>query len=272
MRYSWPEGHRCAVVLSFDFDAESAYLYRDPEGRSLARLEERRYGPRVGVYRILRLLEEQAVPGTFFIPGWTAANHPEPCRAIRDAGHEIGAHGNLHETVDSLSPDEEQQTLVQSLDILNQVLGVRPVGYRSPSWELNPSSPALLAEHGFLYDSSLMGNDIPYDLAIPGGTLVEVPVQWMLDDMPLFRHVAGSTNAIADPDRVLRMWSQEFSALHAENGCFVLTCHPWVIGRPSRMALLAELIAHIRSFEGVWFATAEQVARWHRHQTTTSLL
>jgi hypothetical protein len=102
------------------------------------------------------------------------------------------------------------------------------------------------------------------------GPLIEVPVQWLLDDAPLFRHVYGATNAIADPGRVLQMWSREFAAMHPENGCFVLTCHPFVSGRASRVALLEELVAYIRRARGVWFATCEEVARWHAGRSAAS--
>ena len=88
-------------------------------------------------------------------------------------------------------------------------------------------------------------------------------MQWLLDDAPLFRHVYGATNAIADPGRVLQMWSKEFAAMHRENGCFVLTCHPFVSGRASRIALLEELVTYMRRSRGVWFSTCEEVARWH---------
>lgn len=269
MRYTWPEGYRCAVALTFDFDAESALLFREPEraARSLAALEERRYGPRVGVPRILRLLDRYDLKGSFYIPGWTVVNHTDVCRSIRDAGHEIGAHGNVHEALDRLAPDAEVAVMEESLRILDEYLGVKPVGYRSPSWELNLGTPALLKRYGFLYDSSLMGNDIPYSLETPDGPLAELPIQWLLDDAPLFRHVYGASNAIAEPDRVLRMWSQEFKALYEENGCFIVTCHPWISGRPSRIAMLEELIRYMRSFPGVWFTTLDEMARWHVGQS-----
>ena len=90
----------------------------------------------------------------------------------------------------------------EQLDILQSRLGVRPAGYRSPSWDVNVWTPDLLKRHGFLYDSSLMGNDVPYEIDTGEGPLIEVPVQWLLDDAPLFRHVYGATNAIADPGRV----------------------------------------------------------------------
>jgi peptidoglycan/xylan/chitin deacetylase (PgdA/CDA1 family) len=265
MRYEWPDGHRSAVVLSFDFDAESGFLFREPDKarRSLAGLEERRFGPRVGVDRILRLLDRLGVRASFFIPGWTVVNHLPASRRIRDAGHEIGAHGNVHEAVDGLDAAREEAILAEQLAILRDQLGVRPAGYRSPSWDVNLRTPGLLRAHGFRYDSSLMGDDVPYDLETPDGPLTEVPVHWLLDDAPLFRHVYGATNAIADPARVFQLWSREFAGMHAEGGCFVLTCHPYIIGRASRIALVEELVAYMRGFRGVWFTTGGDVARWH---------
>ena len=270
MRYRWPDGMQCAVVLSFDFDAESGFLFREPERarRSLAGLEERRFGPRVGVDRILRMLDRQKIPASFYIPGWTVEHHLAESRRIRDAGCEIGAHGNVHEAVDFLDAAEEEAVMREQLHLLQDGLGVRPVGYRSPSWDVNHRTPALLKAHGFLYDSSLMGNDIPYDVPTDHGPLIEVPVQWLLDDAPFFRHVYGATNAIAEPDRVFRLWSREFAGMHAEQGCFVVTCHPFISGRASRIAMLEDLVAYIRGFPGVWFTTCEAIARWHEEQRT----
>jgi len=265
MRYRWPDGKQSAAVLSFDFDAESGFLFREPEKakRSLGDLEERRFGPRVGVDRILRLMDRLKMKASFYIPGWTVENHRAPSLRIRDAGHEIGAHGNMHEAVSFLDATQEEEIMRQQLAILKTGLGVTPAGYRSPSWDVNTWTPGILKRHGFLYDSSLMGNDVPYEVPSEHGPLVELPIQWLLDDAPLFRHVYGSTNAIADPGRVLQMWSKEFAAMHAENGCFILTCHPFVSGRASRIQLLEDLVGFMRKFRGVWFTTCDEIARWH---------
>jgi len=265
MRYQWPQGKQSAVVLSFDFDAESGFIFREPEKarRSLGDLEERRFGPRVGVDRILRLLDRLRIRASFFIPGWTVENHLAEAKRIRDAGHEIGAHGNVHEAVDGMSREQEEAIMRAQLAILQDQLGVRPLGYRSPSWDVNLWTPDILKAHGFLYDSSLMGNDVPYEVDTAHGPLVEVPVQWIMDDAPLFRHVYGASNVIADPARVFDLWSREFAAMHRENGCYVLTCHPFVIGRASRIALVEDLIRFMRRAPGVWFTTGEEIARWH---------
>jgi len=162
-----------------------------------------------------------------------------------------------------LDQAQEKSVLQQQLVILKDELGVVPAGYRSPSWDVNVWTPGLLKAHGFRYDSSLMGNDVPYEVTTAEGPLTEIPVQWIMDDAPLFRHVYGATNAIADPGRVLQMWSKEFAAMHGENGCFVLTCHPFISGRASRVALIEDLVRFMRKHRGVWFTTCEEVAQWH---------
>jgi peptidoglycan/xylan/chitin deacetylase (PgdA/CDA1 family) len=264
MRYRWPDDKQCAVVLSFDVDAESGHIFRNPEEAAtrLDTLEERRFGPRTGVPRILRLLDRYALPASFYVPGWTVEHHTEVVRTIKAAGHELGCHGNVHEAVHMLDDEAERRVLQEQLDIYERHLGIRPRGYRSPSWSVNNRTPALLKEFGFLYDSSLMGDDIPYFVDTPHGRLAEVPVQWLLDDAPFYRHVYGATNAIAEPDRVIDLWIQEFQGMYRENGCFVLTMHPFISGRASRIDGLERLIRRIREEPGVWFATALQVAKW----------
>jgi len=264
MRFPWPEPFQCAAVLSFDVDAESAYVFSNPDkaAAQLAGMEERRFGVRTGIARILKLLDSYGLPASFFVPGYTIEHHTETTRTLLHAGHELGAHGNVHEALDTLSPAQEEQVLKDQLAMWQKYLNVRPEGYRSPAWELNVGTPALLKRYGFLYDSSLMGDDIPYDLDTPSGPLMEVPVQWLLDDAPLYRHIYGSSNGIADPDRVIRMWSQEFKGMYAENGCFILTMHPWISGRAGRLLGLEDLIRYMRSFPHVWFTTTGEIARW----------
>ena len=86
------------------------------------------------------------------------------------------------------------------------------------------------------------------------------------DDTLLFRHVYAAGEAIADPGRVIQMWSREFIAIRRENACFVLTCHPFISGRASRVALTEDLVRYMRRQSGVWFTTCEEVPRWHEKQ------
>ena len=264
MRYRWPNDAQCAVVLSFDVDAESGYVFRFPKeaATSSTRWRSGASGSARACRGSCACWRSTSLPATFFVPGYTIEHHTKAVEAIHAAGYEMGCHGNVHETLDTLDEAAERRILQRAARHLPEHLGIRPIGYRSPSWSLNIRSPALLKEHGFLYDSSLMGDDIPYFVGTPHGELAEVPIQWLLDDAPFYRHVYGSTNAIAEPDRVIDLWIQEFQGMYHENGAFVLTMHPWISGRAGRLDGLERLIRAIKAEPGVWWATCQQVAEW----------
>jgi peptidoglycan/xylan/chitin deacetylase (PgdA/CDA1 family) len=224
------------------------------------------YGARTGIARLLRMLDRRRVKATFFIPGYSAERWPAICRSIRDAGHEIGHHGYLHEGAHGATPDEEKRRLVRGLAALDEVLGIRPIGYRAPNWELTFETPALLARHGFVYDSGLMDADHPYLLATsaePGAaTLVELPGHWALDDWEAYNYLPGITGSgvIASPADVVARWTLELEALVEEGGLFMLTNHPFVSGRASRAAALERLIERAQAIDGLWIATAAEIA------------
>ncbi len=265
--FRWPDGFRAAAALSFDVDAESAILADHPEAASrLSVMTHQAYGPRTGVPRLLRILERRGLRGTFFVPGYTADRHPDAVRAIRDGGHEIGHHGYLHEPVFRATAEQEEGYLLRGLEALDRVAGVRPVGYRAPWWETTYRTPALLAKHGFRYDSSLMDADRPYRLATspePGGpALVELPIQWGLDDWEQYAFLPDLTGSgvIESPAKVLELWTLELEAVAAEGGCFLLTMHPFLSGRPSRAAALEHLIERMQAIDGLWIATLAEIA------------
>ncbi len=261
-RFQWPFGAKCAVVLCFDVDGETTALEHDPSLRNrITTWSQCTYGPQVGVPRILELLQHLGVPASFFIPGYIAENHPNMTRAIAAAGHEIGLHGYLHEKLVTLDEAQEEEILLKSLKILTELGGSRPKGYRAPWFELNPWTPRLLQDHGLHYCASAMGDDVPY--RHPCG-LIEIPGQWMLEDWEQFAFNADPAWG-APPEncaKVFDLWWEEFDAMHAFGCCFVLTLHPWLSGRPSRVRLLERLVRAMQEKGDVWFARASEVAEW----------
>jgi peptidoglycan/xylan/chitin deacetylase (PgdA/CDA1 family) len=183
--------------------------------------------------------------------------------AIVDAGHEIGLHGYLHEKLACLDEAEEEAILVRSIDTLVRLTGKRPVGYRAPWFEVNPWTAALLARHGVEYSASEMGDDVPY--RHPSG-LVEIPGQWLLEDWEQFAFNADPAWGFVPENcaKVFDLWWREFEAMHDFGCCFVLTLHPWLSGRPSRIRLLEDLICAMRSKPGVWFARGREIAHYVR--------
>jgi peptidoglycan/xylan/chitin deacetylase (PgdA/CDA1 family) len=262
---AWPEGTTSAASFTFDLDAESAVLSSHPRAATrLSVMSHQAYGPLTGLPRLLRILERQGLRATFFVPGYTAHRHPDSVRAIAAAGHEIAHHGYLHEPLIDVAEDTEAAILDRGLAALEEVAGVRPVGYRAPMWELTYNSPRLLADRGFLYDTSLMDADVPYELAA-GGTrsIVEIPVHWGLDDWEQYCYlpdISGS-GLIESPDKAVAVWRAEFEAMRRENGCFVLTNHPFLSGRPGRAAALEALIEQVAGCADVWLAPLGDIAR-----------
>ena len=135
---SWKDGARCAVALSFDSDHETNEL-RDG-GKSIGRIAWGEYGARVGVPRILALLEKYGVPATFYVPAVAALLHPDEQRRVVAEGHEIGIHGWIHELNSVLPYEAERDLMFRSADTLEKITGVRPVGLRTPSWDFSPNT------------------------------------------------------------------------------------------------------------------------------------
>jgi len=263
---AWPDGQRAAAAFTFDVDAESAVLWGSPGNADrMSVMSHQAYGPLVGVPRLLGLLDKHGIRSTFFVPGHTAHRYPTVVRDIAAAGHEIAHHGYFHEQPTGVSAAEEADNLDRGLRALEEVAGIRPVGYRAPMWDLSWRSPALLAERGFLYDSSLMDADIPYALSVVPGSarsIVEIPIQWALDDWEQYCYLPGvsGTGLIETPRKARELWQAEFEGLRSVGGCWVLTTHPFLSGRPSRAVQLDELMAHVTSCRDVWTASLEEIA------------
>jgi len=260
----WPENARCAVMLTFDFDAETLWLSRNPDNaRRPGVLSQGQYGARTGVPKILELLREEELKATFFVPGWTAEKYTDRMEAIVAGGHEIGHHGYLHEWIDPDYPDKEREALEKGLDALKRTVGVRPSGYRSPAGETSTNMISMLQEYGFRYDSSLMDQITPYRHVLECGKPgpVELPWHWSTDDAPYALFAIASPRPIFTNEHILDIWKAEFREIYRWGGMFNLLMHPQIIGRPARVAMLREFIGWIRTFPGVWFTTCDEVAR-----------
>jgi peptidoglycan/xylan/chitin deacetylase (PgdA/CDA1 family) len=261
---SWPDGSRVAVGLSFDTDTEPVWMGALGQF-SPAYMARGQYGARAGIDRILALLDKYNIPATFFWQGSTFYLHEDVVKKVMARPqHEIGFHSWVHENPSQLSEAQEREVYQKALDAFKQFTGKTPVGIRTASWDFTDSTLKLIQEFGFLYDSSLMADDRPYMLRANGQEtqVLELPVEWILDDWPVFQlNWAGHHWAIRNGDDVFKLWADEFDVAYEEGTIFILTMHPQVIGHRYRMRMLERLIQHMRSKQGVWFATHEQIAR-----------
>jgi peptidoglycan/xylan/chitin deacetylase (PgdA/CDA1 family) len=262
---SWPGGARVAVLLSFDVDNETVYGLRDGTV-SVGPLSQGQYGSRVALPRVVDLMDREQIPATFFFPAWSLKLAPEQADVIQASGvHEISVHGRIHERNTALDAATEERLLRQAVDAITEITGTAPVGYRAPSWNFSANTLDIVRRMGFLYESSLMADDRPYELVQNGQPtgMVELPVEWILDDAPLFNPQGAR---YSPPREVMQVWIDEFDRAWEEGTMFLLTMHPHVTGHRSRIVALEGLIAHIKAKGDVWFGTHEAAARYVREQ------
>ena len=263
---AWPNGARVAVLLSFDVDNETvAIRFGEPNAGTLS---QGQYGSRQGLRRVVDLLDRNRIPASFFIPSVSLQIAPEMANVIKKSGrHEIGVHGWIHELNTTLPDSAERALLTKAIDELTRLTGTKPTGYRAPSWNFSPNTLTILRDLGFRYESSLMADDSPYELLQNGQPtgLVELPVEWILDDAPLFNPQGERYSA---PRDVAQVWIDEFDKAYEEGTMFLLTMHPHIVGHRSRIVALEQLIAHIQKKGAgkVWWATHAEVAEYVRRE------
>jgi peptidoglycan/xylan/chitin deacetylase (PgdA/CDA1 family) len=268
---------RLTVALTFDGDAISDAVRR---GDPPVKLSHGEFGIRVGIPRLLDLLEREAIPATWFMPGHTIETWPDVTEALVARGHEIACHGWYHEDFSAIPEAEQRAILERAIGAVTEAAGGPPRGHRAPYWALGAETLALVEELGFTYDSSLMADDYrPYRVRHgdrhslngpsvfgPVGSLLEAPIYWALDDWPFFEPAPTTgRDALAAPSRVLEIWTGElrYAWEHAAGGLLTITMHPECIGRGHRMAMLERFIAEARELDGVVFDRLDgYVERW----------
>ncbi|ABM80099.1 polysaccharide deacetylase family protein [Hyperthermus butylicus] len=246
-----PAGYGFVLFLSFDLDVDSAEAWKgaDPVARSRGRFAERR-----GLWRVLEVLEAHGVRATFFVPGWVARRYPHLVRALVERGHEVAGHGYMHERLDEISSrSAEEQVFASMEEALAGIVGRKPRGFRAPYWRWSPWTLELLRSRGYLYDSSLMDDEEPYIL---GKGLVELPVDWRLDDWPYLEYHRSLT-----PRELLEMWLDEMRYAARRHSYLSLTMHPQCIGRGARIRVLEAVLREAKRL-GAWIPLGSELAEY----------
>ena len=271
--FSWPDGKRIAVMVTFDYDAEFLRMSRaKSKGTSIGFTDFSRgqYGPHEGLARCLDMLDTMNIKSTFFVPGAVIETYRDTVEEIHRRGHELACHGYQHESSPELTREEMEEILDKSESLLFDITGKKPAGHRAPESVLQDFMPELLAKRGYLYSSAMKDCDWAYLWEKDGKELplVELPNDITMDDFTYY-YFTFSDPAVRCmyPNReVYGNWKQEFDALALEgNKIFILKLHPQMIGRASRIGMVGELIAYMQD-HGAWIATCEEVARYVQQQ------
>ncbi|EJM01079.1 putative xylanase/chitin deacetylase [Pseudomonas sp. GM102] len=268
----WPNGYRCAVVLTVDYNDIHGILTQAPEvaGRDKT-LSVWRYGTQRGVERLLKLFEELGVSSSWFIPGIVAEENPQHIRAIQAGGHEIACAGYRHQNYDKLTLAEQSAEIAKGCAALSALTGQRPTGFRIPAGNGAPGFIEALREHGIRWDSSWRGDDLPF--AHPTAPeVIELPLHYELEDEPYFAFnlspaVPPAQSRIASYSHTLGNLQMDFAGFHRFGLCYVLRLHPEIIATPGRIGVLRELLQSIQQHDDVWIATGAEVTQWWAEST-----
>lgn len=259
---TWLGSAAAMVLLTFDVDAESPILAAGDEyAGHLSTMSHQAYGPRVGLARILDLLRRRDRPATFFFPGIVAERWPDAVAAVMAAGHEVGMHGYTHRSPTMLSDDEQREELERGMEALHEA-GASPVGYRAPMWSTTALTLRALPALGIRYDSSLFDDDRPYLLETGTGRVAELPVHWSLDDWEQYMYVPAPDlgHTIKPPSEVAALWTEELDGMRSTGSLCVLTCHPFLSGRPGRLRAIERFLDFADECGDVAFARADHLA------------
>lgn len=250
----WPAGIRSALALTFDLDGPTMWTSRDP--RSAQRpgvMSLGEYDVGEGLASVLDWLDGNGLSSTFFVPSDVAASYPDSVVEIARRGHDIGCHGTDHVPVDiDVTRDQELDLIRRATDVLEDVAGRRPSCYRAPMYGVTGNTWSILDELGYRCSSNLMDSIHPY---VHDNGIVEAPVHWSLDDglyflvsyHPANYRVPRSSREVTD------IWLEELTATSERGGVTTLTLHPQLIGRPSRLRILQDVLDAAIDLGGVWF-------------------
>ena len=273
----WPDNARVALCAIINLEhmewlpPSGSYQPANLSGGSAARpfpdyarLSHREYGHRVGIFRVLDVLEKHGIRPTVALDALTAANYPYLVRHLLGRGCEIIGHGvSVSRMITSnMSEEEERAYIKESITALTTATGSAPLGWLGPEYGESARTPQLLAEAGIEYVCDWANDEQPYPLKTPGSGLLALPIMLELDDV----------NALADRkvtvDRYAQMLKESFDSLYqdgARNGrVLVLNLHPWLIGQPFRIGYLDDALGHMVQRQAVWAATGGEIVDWYR--------
>ena len=220
----------------------------------------RDYGNRVGIFRIMKLLDKLGIKASVTMNSAVAERYPFLLNEVTRRGWEIIANGvdmaHLHHG--GLPEDEEAGWIKQSLETLRRLSGQPVTGWMSPGKSESHATPDLLAAEGIEYVCDWINDDMPYPLKTKSGSLYSMPHSHEIDDRVILLQYHHSERDFTD--QVQDQFDTLYREADTQGGrIMAITLHPWVIGQPYRMKPLEEALSHIMNHEGVWSASASEI-------------
>ena len=272
----WPGGARlalCVIVCleHYEWDPPaSAYMPPNLPGGVGRRPfpdnhhhSRREYGNRLGVFRVMEVLDRYGIRATAAIDATVAEHYPALVEECRKRDWEFIGHGvTVNRMITSrMSQEEERRYIEVSLSAVERATGRRPVGWLGPEFGESTHTPAILAEAGVKYLCDWPNDEQPYRMSVPSGTIVSLPLMLELDDSFALweRHLSPEqwSRMLVEASRVMYRDSAHSGRLLA------FTLHPWLVGQPYRIKYLDDALARLCRLRGIWKATGGEIASWY---------
>ena len=275
-RVKWPGDARIAISVVVNYEEGSEYSTLDGDEthevnnevpspvpvsqRDLANESFFEYGSRVGVWRLMSILDDFSISASFFCCALALERNPEVGREIVRRGHEVVGHGYRWEEYYLMDIESEREAIHRTIESLEKTTGVKPVGWYTRYAPSENTRKLVASNGGFIYDSNSYGDDIPYYETVEGEPWLVVPYSLEVNDTRFWR---GGMNR---PSDFLETLTNTFDLLYEEGlenpKIMNVGLHCRIAGRPSRASVLKQFLAYVDDKPNVWFARRDEIARW----------
>lgn len=257
----WPAGHRSALIVSIDVDG----TYGEANHRGVDDVywrSQTEYDLQAGVPRLLDVLADREISSTFCWVGRCVEDRPDLVERAHADGHENSIHSWDHRYYTPMSFEEQHEDALRTIEAIERVTGVRPLGHKTPAWRYNDETSRVMQQLGLLWQMDKARDDLPWvERPDPAGTpLVQLPPSRFYDDYTYF------VDWTVNPRHAAEFWRDDLDVLRDEGKLMCLTLHPWVSGRPGPSRALANLLDYAIELGDIWIARADHVAQWWRDQ------
>ena len=266
----WPKGARVALwvipnIEHFLFDRASTPLTLATTKLvpDVLNYSWRDYGVRVGIWRLMEVMERYGIKGTVALNSDVCTHYPRIIQGGNQLGWEWMGHGTSNSILINQQTEDEERALIRGVvDAIYKGTGKQPRGWLSPALSESYRTLDLLAESGIEYVCNWVNDEQPYPMRVKTGSMLSIPYSVEINDIPTFLDLKQSAETFA------RMICDQFDVLYedgAKTGRVMAIClHPFLIGHPYRSKYFAQALAHITSRQEVWLTTGGEIANWYR--------
>ncbi len=267
-RLEWPNGARVAIwvipnIEHFLFDRPSTRIANLPVNPDVLNYAWRDYGVRVGIWRMIDVMEKHGVKGTVALNSDVCRHYPRIIEEGKKLGWEWMGHGNNNSTLINTQSEVEERALIgEVIGTITQSVGKAPRGWLSPALSETVRTLDMLAENGIDYVCNWVNDEQPYPMRVKKGTMISLPYSVEINDIPALLDLHQS------PEYFGRMIRDQFDVLYedgAATGRVMSIClHPFLVGHPHRSKYFAEALAHVTSRQEVWITTGSAIVDWYK--------